>query len=206
MNFLAITLAVVVMLVSSQSMAASVAKSTENKLTDLIMQHQLIFIPTSELAKNILEDNDSDKKSEAYSQCLADAVTDENFRLYAREKIKQHILESDSKTISTEIEILTDPDISKYLMLVKESVALEQNSKSLPSKHSEQLERQNEQKLNSLLARIEANPTKKALLEKLGGSNQFEAFSRLLNISSPGSFEIAFSVDTMTECMMKEFQ
>lgn len=206
MKFLAKTLAALVLLVSAQSMAASVAKSPANKLTDLIMQHQLIVIPTSELAKNILEDNDSDNKSEAYSQCLANAVTDENLRLYSREKIKQHILKSDSKTISTEIEILTDPDISKYLMLVKESLASEQNSKSLPSKHNEQLERQNEQKLNSMIARIEANPTKKALLEKLGGSNQFEEFSQLLNISSPGSLETAFSIDTMTECMAKEFQ
>lgn len=206
MKFLAKTLAVVVLFVSSQSMAASVAKSTENKLTDLIMRHQIILIPAREIAKATLEDSDSDNKSEAYSQCIADTVTDENFRHYSREKIKQHILESDSKTISTEIEILTDPDISKYLMLVKESVALEQNSKSLPSKRSEELERQNEQKINRLIARIEANPTKKALFKKLGGSNQFEEFSQLLNISSPSNLEIGFSIGTMAECMATEFQ
>ena len=206
MNFLAKTLAVVVLFVSSQSMAASVAKSTENKLTDLIMQHQILIIPIPELAEAMLEDKGSDNESEAYSQCIAGTLTDENFKLYSTEKVKQHILESDSKTISTEIEILTDSDISKYLMLVKESVALEQNSKSLPSKHSEQLERQNEQKLNSLIARIEANPTKRAFLEKLGGANKFEDFSQLLNISSPGGLETAFSIDTMTECMVKEFQ
>ncbi|MDO5769181.1 MAG: hypothetical protein Q4P13_06720 [Psychrobacter sp.] len=202
MNFLAKTLAVVVLFASSQSMAASVAKSTENKLTDLIMQHQILIIPIPELAEAMLEDKDS----EAYSQCLSSTLTDENFKLYSTEKVKQHILESDSKTISTEIEILTDPDISKYLMLIRETLISDQKSESLPSKHSEQLERQNEQKLNSLIARIEANPTKRAFLEKLGGSNKFEEFSQLLNISSPGSLETAFSIDTMTECMVKEFQ